>query len=518
MQQRDSVARTKAAASRRLALYTGFGVLALGVLLDARMFLDAASDHYMLAGMAIHRSMVLAMGLVFASLLSAAFGLIPSETREGAAASPPATSYSPLTAMDNVRLSSIHWKLVAALLAALVIDTIKPATLAFVLPGMAKEYGLTKAALAVLPFFALIGTTVGSFFAGWIADRGGRRASLLLGALVFVATATCATMPSFALNVLMCFIMGLAAGGMLPVTTALLSEVLPARRRALLLVCLAGLGAAGGYLAASASATWLEPQYGWRILWLLGAPTGFILLLVSRYIPESPRFLLSQGRVQEANVALRAFSVHVPDGGSLVQSDVVASDSGRNRIVSLFARSHASQTTAVALYGLTTGLVNYGFLLWLPSNLRAAGFSAGASNALLARSALVALPGVLLVARLYSRWSSKKSLVLLSGLTALTLLAFIPSTTISGHNTLLLSVLLASTTGITTVLAAACGKAGGVIGRGAVLLRLMPALALSGSVVAGAAVVSALVLVSKGVETRGRSLEEIRTAHVPREI
>ena len=58
----------------------------------------------------------------------------------------------------------------------------------------------------------------------------GRRASILLSAVMFVGTSLCGAMPSFWWNVGMCFLMGAAAGGMLPVTYALLAETMPSRQ------------------------------------------------------------------------------------------------------------------------------------------------------------------------------------------------------------------------------------------------------------------------------------------------
>ena len=74
--------------------------------------------------------------------------------------------------------------------------------------------------------------------------------------------------------------------------------------------------------------------------------------------------------------------------------------------------------------GVAWGLVNFGFLLWLPTNLGSMGMDATAASALLARSALLALPGIAIVIWLYHRWSSIKALVLFIALTAATLLLF----------------------------------------------------------------------------------------------
>jgi len=69
-----------------------------------------------------------------------------------------------------------------------------------------------------------------------MADRVGRRAAILLASLMFIGTAICGAMPSFAANLLMCFLMGLAAGGMLPIVYALMAESVPAKSRGWLVV------------------------------------------------------------------------------------------------------------------------------------------------------------------------------------------------------------------------------------------------------------------------------------------
>ena len=117
------------------------------------------------------------------------------------------------------------------LVIALIIDIMKPASLGFTIPGMVSEYGVPKATASLVPFFALTGTVVGSIVWGMIADIYGRKASILLSAVMFVGTSICGAMPSLYWNVGMCFMMGAAAGGMLPVTYALLAEMMPSKHR-----------------------------------------------------------------------------------------------------------------------------------------------------------------------------------------------------------------------------------------------------------------------------------------------
>src|SRR6185437_4625911 len=133
-----------------------------------------------------------------------------------------------------------------------------------------------------LALSALIGTAVGSVAWGRLADVFGRRAAILLSALLFMGTAICGTMPSFHWNLGMCFMMGAAAGGMLPIAFTLMAEMVPARHRGWLLV----------------------PTFSWRALWLLNLPTGALIVLLNRFIPESPRFLANAGLPDHARAVL----------------------------------------------------------------------------------------------------------------------------------------------------------------------------------------------------------------------
>src|SRR5947208_5535137 len=113
--------------------------------------------------------------------------------------------------------------------------------------------------VSLVPFFALCGMMIGSVLWGILADLYGRKASILLSAVVFVGTSICGAMPSMRWNMGMCFMMGVGAGGMLPVTYALLAETMPSKHRGWALVLVGGLGAIGGYFASSGLSGLLVP-------------------------------------------------------------------------------------------------------------------------------------------------------------------------------------------------------------------------------------------------------------------
>lgn len=515
----------------RIAFYVGCAAIAAGVLLHMPMFISGAPMGFQLAGMPMDPEMLVGMALIVAGLIAAVYGIYPSAKMRRADSELDVVSVSGL---DDAPLNVAQWTLIGVLAVALIVDIMKPASLGFVVPGMITEYHITKATVAWVPLVALLGTTIGSFGWGWLGDRIGRRAAILLAALFFMGTAICGAMPGYGWNLLMCFLMGLSAGGLLPIAFSLLSEFVPARHRAALVVLLAGLGTVGGYLAASGSATLLEPYFGWRIMWFLNLPTGVALILLNRYIPESPRFLIVNGRFDEARAVLKQFGAQLVTGARAeLHANWDRERAIRTGIIPLFKQPYVAQTVAISLFGLAWGLVNFGFLLWLPTNLRHAGFGVGASDAILAKSALLAFPGAVLVAWLYSRWSTRGTMLVVAALTAVSLIALSLLAPLVLHNNLvfvgLVVSLLVFSSGMTSVLspysaevyptrlratgsglAAGSGKFGGMAGQGANLAHLAPGLTASGLIVAAPVLLAVLVLAAVGIETRGRRLEDIQ--------
>jgi len=283
--------------------WLGCLAIILGVLAHIPMFVHASHMGYHMAGMPMDTTMLIGMGLIPLGLIFATYGLMP---RFGLLRVEQHANLH-FHVADRLPLNAEHWKLVLVLVVAVAVDVMKPATLGFVMPGMTDEYGISSQAAGTLALVALTGTTVGSILWGVLADILGRRAAILLSALMFIGTAICGAMPSFNWNLIMCFLMGLSAGGLLPITFTLMAESIPSAHRGWLLVALGGIGTSAGYLLAAGSAAVLEPLFSWRILWMLGLPTGLLVIFLNRYIPESPRYLANKGLIREARQVLIRF-------------------------------------------------------------------------------------------------------------------------------------------------------------------------------------------------------------------
>lgn len=510
-----------------------FGVVAVivGVLLHLPMYLHGRNNGYRLVGMPMDLSMGIGMFSIVVGMAASLYGLYP----RASATNVRAAALIRVSALDDAAISWAHVGLLLAMSVAVTIDIMKPTSLAFVVPGMTQEYGL-KSPLnptgtmpaAYLALAGIGGTVAGALIWGWLGDKIGRRASILFAGISFIATSICGTMPEFHWNLVMCFLMGLGVGGMLPIAYALLAETIPARHRGWLMV-LVGADIAGAYILTSWLAAALIPLYSWRILWLIGLPTGVLFIILNRWIPESPRFLLVNGRNAEAHAVMRRY-------GAAVVHEVEPEWQAEVRLQSqwrqLASREFLGLTVVVACLGVGAGLVLFGFNLWIPTNLRKLGFTE--ADAILRNSALIGFPLTFVVAWMYGFWSSKKTIMVLAGLTAAALLGFVLAGDEIAKNRVLLYVLLVIPIwGINSVVAvlsvysaeiyptlirskgsgfcAGACKAGGVLIIALVAFGVAPPsiseIALIGAVPMALAVVAVALF---GVETRKRSLEQIR--------
>ena len=506
------------------AFALGCVAVTAGVLLHLPMFLMARNMGYHLAGMPMDTGMIFGMFLIIGGVFVAAWGLLPRNLAAQRAAGETIT----ISAPEDAALGWAHWRLMAVLVVALIIDVMKPASLGFTVPGMITEYGVPRATVSLVPFFALTGTVVGSIIWGVIADIYGRKASILLSAVMFVGTSICGAMPSLAWNIGMCFMMGAAAGGMLPVTYALLAEMMPNRHRGWSLVLVGGLGAVGGYFAASGLSAVLQPIFGWRILWLANLPTGLTLVLLGGLIPESAKFLLARGRNTEAEAVMRRFGATMRRGPAVVAERVAGQGA-------LTGKKLAGKLAALTIAALTWGLVNFGLLLWLPADLVAKGYSVAVSSKLLAESALIAFPTVFLCALMYSRWSTKWSLVTMIGVT-LAGLAGVLQLELAGTGSPVLPValLIVGSNGIIAILlpytaesfplrvrgratgwVAACTKGGGLFAQGLSIAALIPSMGLAATIIMVPGAVALALVAWFGRETRGGDLRDLDEAMGP---
>ena len=210
--------------------------------------------------------------------------------------------------LDRLPWSRFHTLVVVALGVTWILDGLE-VTLAGSVSGALKEspvlrFTNTEIGLAGAAYIA--GAVLGAVFFGWLTDRLGRKKLFTITVLVYLS-ATAAT--AFSWNVtsfiLFRFLTGMGIGGEYTAINSTIQELVPARVRGWTDLVINGsfwVGAALGALGSIVllDPAWIDPEYGWRLAFFIGATLGLIILFLRQWIPESPRWLISHGQPERA--------------------------------------------------------------------------------------------------------------------------------------------------------------------------------------------------------------------------
>ena len=151
----------------------------------------------------------------------------------------------------------------------------------------------------------------GALFFGWLTDRWGRKKLFFITlALYLVATGATALSWNLWSYCLFRFLTGAGIGGEYSAINSTIQEFVPARYRGRVDLLINGSFWLGAALGAGAALVVLDPaiiapDHGWRLSFFLGALLGLVILLIRRFIPESPRWLVIHGREREAEEAMK---------------------------------------------------------------------------------------------------------------------------------------------------------------------------------------------------------------------
>lgn len=199
--------------------------------------------------------------------------------------------------IDRQPVGGFQIKLLLTCAAVLFLDGFDTQAIGYVAPALAKEWGLSKAALGPVFSAGLFGLMIGALIFGPLADRIGRKRIIIFSTLAF-GIGTFATAFIADVNALLAirFLTGLGLGGAMPNAIAMTSEFSPHRRRAtmvMVMFCGFSIGAAlGGLLAAA-----LIPHFGWRSVFAVGGVAPLLLApILALRLPESVRFLALTGQ------------------------------------------------------------------------------------------------------------------------------------------------------------------------------------------------------------------------------
>ncbi|NHN54227.1 aromatic acid/H+ symport family MFS transporter [Calidifontibacter sp. DB0510] len=227
------------------------------------------------------------------------------------------------------------------------------------IPPLLKEpgWGLTPSSAGTIGSLAFAGMLVGALGAGYLADRIGRRRTIIWATLWFSVFSTlCAVAPSAEVFGLLRFVAGIGLGGLVPSANALTAEFVGDRHRSVVATVMMSGVPIGGSIAALLGLVIL-PGPGWRAMYAVGAVAVVVLLPVCVWLlPESPTWLRSQGRIEEA--ARGAARYGLPDRAAPAQA--------RPSFATVIQPPWRKVTVLFSLATVVTLFAWYGLATWLP--------------------------------------------------------------------------------------------------------------------------------------------------------
>ncbi|HEV2187074.1 MAG TPA: MFS transporter [Stellaceae bacterium] len=205
------------------------------------------------------------------------------------------------------KLTLNQWKIVSAAILGDMLDFFDFFLIGYVLAFIVKAWHLSYLESGVILLAAGVGAIPGAFFWGWMADRIGRRKVFIATALNFsLATGAMAFTPDQYGWLILAFfrlLVGVGVAGLVAVDLPLVQEFVPSSKRGWIGGLVTSTVSIGGALGAACGA-YLGPVIGWRGLFLVGLLPAFFTLMIRAWVPESPRWLIRRGRLAEARKSI----------------------------------------------------------------------------------------------------------------------------------------------------------------------------------------------------------------------
>ncbi|QCU78561.1 MFS transporter [Citricoccus sp. SGAir0253] len=289
---------------------------------------------------------------------------------------------------------------------AVFLDGFDAVVLGAIMPMLTSDpdMGIDNATGTVIATAGLVGMMIGALGMGWLTDRFGRR-RLLIGAVIAFSVLTFVTgfaQDAFTIGLLR-FLAGVGLGGCLPTGISMVTEF-AGHRKGSNATTLMMTGYHVGAVATALLAIWAAANTvtGWREMFFLGGMPALVLVpLMWRFLPESPDFLLSKGRVEEARTVAAHYGVEVDEEPERAFADASpeSADAPRQGAALLLSGAYRRNTVFMWLASFMGLLLVYGLNTWLPQIMRAADYDLGNALGFLVVLNAGAVAGLLIAGR-----------------------------------------------------------------------------------------------------------------------
>lgn len=277
--------------------------------------------------------------------------------------------------IDRDKMSATQWMVFIFGFLVFFSDGLDTGILGFIAPALLDDWGITKSALAPVLSAALVGMSIGALLSGPLSDRFGRKGVIVMTTLLFSGfTILCGFAGSTQELMIYRFITGLGLGAAMPNISTLVSEYMPAKRKAFL-TGLAGCGfmlgiSSGGLLSAA-----ILDSLGWAKVIIVGGCIPLILVIFLWFkLPESAQYLIKSQRQDQAKNILEKIQ------GQAFAQDVqlILPQTETTEVqnpVKLVLGKYRFGSVMMWICCFTSLLVFYLLTSWMPTILKTAGFS-----------------------------------------------------------------------------------------------------------------------------------------------
>ena len=251
-------------------------------------------------------------------------------------------------------------------------DAFGALSLAFVLPVLVPRWHITPAEIGWLIATGYLGQFVGALVFGGLAERYGRIPSVAgATALMSAMSLACVLAGNFGTLLALRLVQGIGIGGEMPVAAVYINELSKAKGRGRFFLLYELIFPIGLMMTGQIGAV-LVPALGWQVMFLIGGIPGLLITVLLLRLPESPRWLVSKGRIADAEAVIREIETSAPgsgirDPGSERNESRIPNPESRSRFVELLSPRYRRRTTIAWVlwamaYFITNGLNN-----WMPT-------------------------------------------------------------------------------------------------------------------------------------------------------
>jgi putative MFS transporter len=281
-----------------------------------------------------------------------------------------ARSRSLLSRMSVVPFSRWHMKARIIMGSATFFDAFDALSLAFVLPVLKELWKLNPAQIGLLISAGYLGQFLGALGFGSLAERLGRvRSASLAVALMSVMALLCILSGRYEMLLLCRFIQGIGVGGEVPVAAAYINELSPTQNRGRFFMLYEMIFPIGLMVTGQLGA-WLVPALGWKAMFLIGGIPGVIIAVLIARLPESPRWLIGRGQMEEAERVIEQIEASTTERHQAAPAAPIpaaAVTEAKPDWRELFSPFYRHRTLVVWGLWFCTYLVANGLNNWLPT-------------------------------------------------------------------------------------------------------------------------------------------------------